>query len=249
MSEPSGLQTENYQEDIDRLNSEISELDNLYKSSKAILENVTNSRARGSLAFTHLQTGNLISIKNAKIAALKNIVSLKEKRFKQNQAAALIAAASESDLSVGSLLQILAANNVKYTPSKFNNNELEEVEFEEAVEKELESQGVKEEPKEEFKGETYVPPEPKVDVDKALEGIENLEELPFKTDDYELVADIATGKIVAIDLRESTEKNTVKFELDLLGIDEDERAVIDMSNGIPKATFRGRPIEAVNIEE
>jgi len=245
------VQGSNFDEEINALKNEAAELDALYNNSKAMLQNVINSRSRGSLAFTHLQTGNLIAIKNAKISAIKGIMTLKEKKYKQELQKQLLDGGGGS-FNVGELVDILSQNGVGYRPKQTIEAEvLDEEDFEAQAKEQLEkskevakvSQAENEAP--DFKQEAYVPPEPEADPES--EGIEELVDIPVTTDEYEIVAN-KDGEIFVIDLTASSDAGTVLMDKDLLGIEADEKAVIDSSGIIPKAKFRGKDIEVVEIE-
>jgi len=249
------LEYSDFDEEINSLKKEASELDQLYKDSEALLKNVQNSRSRGSLAFSHLQTGNLIAIKNAKISAIKGIMTLKEKKFKQSlQKFALDQASEGGGFSVGELVDILSANNVTYNPKNFTDAEVvdEEKDFETQVKEQLEKS--KEVAKasyaandaEDFVPEDYEPPEPEQDPDTIA--VEDLVDIPVKTSEYEIVAEAKTGKLHVIDLAASHDDIIVEMDKNLVGINEDEMAEMDNSGVIPKAKFRGKDIEVVEIE-
>ena len=248
------IEDSNFDEEINILKSEMSELDQLYKDSEQLLKNVQNSRSRGSLAFSHLQTGNLIAIKNAKISAVKGIMTLKEKKFKQEiQRLALNEAANGSGFSVGELVDILSANNVAYNPKNFTDAEVvDEEDFEKQVKEQLDkskdlakaSQAENDSP--DFTPDEYQPPEPEKDL--SMVAVEDLVEIPAKTDEYEIVAESKTGVLHVIDLSASHDDIIVEMDKNLVGISEDEKAEMDFSGIIPKAKFRGQDIEVVEIE-
>jgi len=250
------IEGSNFDEEINALKSEAAELDKLYNDSVTVLENVKNSRTRGSLAFTHLQTGNLIAIKNAKISAIKGIMTLKEKKFKQEiQQKLMDDAANSGGFAVGELIDILTQNNVSYKPKNFSEAvvvEDEEEDFEKQVREQLAkskevakaSEAQNDSP--DFVPDEYVPPEPEKDPDSIA--VEDLVEIPVKTDEYEIVAESKTGKIHVIDNAASHDDTIVEMDKELLGINEDEVAEMDFSGVIPKAKFRGKDIEVVEIE-
>lgn len=249
------IEGSNFDEEINILKSEMGELDKLYKDSEALLKNVQNSRSRGSLAFSHLQTGNLIAIKNAKIAAVKGIMTLKEKKFKQEiQQKLMDDAANSGGFSVGELVDILSANNVSFNPKNFTEAQI--VESEEDFEKKVKEQIEKskdiakasqaENDSADFVPDEYQPPEPEKDL--SMVAVEDLVDIPAKTEEYEIVAEAKTGVLHVIDLSASHDDIIVEMDKDLVGIDADEKAEMDFSGVIPKAKFRGQDIEVVEIE-
>jgi len=246
------IEGSNFDEEITALKKEAAELDDLYKSSNAILQNVTNSRSRGSLAFTHLQTGNLIAIKNAKISAIKGIMTLKEKKFKQDlQRKLLDEGANGGAWNVGELMDILSNNDVGYKPENFTEAEVVE-DFEAQVKEQIQksnevaSMSTAENESPDFKQEEYTPPEP--ETDPELEGVEELVDIPVSTEEYEIVANSKTGELLVIDLAASDGDRVVTMDKALIGIKEDEKAEMDTSGVIPKAKFRGKDIEVVEID-
>jgi len=247
------LEYSNFDEEIEALKKEANELDSLYKDSEILLKNVQNSRSRGSLAFSHLQTGNLIAIKNAKISAIKGIMTLKEKKFKQQlQKFALDEASNSGGFSVGELVDILSANNVSYNPKNFTDAEVVEEDFEAKVKEQLEKSkevakaSYAENDGGDFTPEEYEAPEPEQDPDTIA--VEDLVDIPVKTSEYEIVAEAKTGKLHVIDLAASHDDIIVEMDKNLVGINEDELAEMDTSGIIPKAKFRGKDIEVVEIE-
>ena len=56
----------------------IEELDELYDETKEHFDAVKRARSNGSLAFIHLQTSNLVSIKNSKFSVLKELINIKK---------------------------------------------------------------------------------------------------------------------------------------------------------------------------
>lgn len=69
---------EHYKDELELINGGIAEIEELYAETKEHFDEVKNSRTKGSLSFVHLQTGNLISLKNAKFSMLKEMISIRK---------------------------------------------------------------------------------------------------------------------------------------------------------------------------
>ena len=78
MSEKEITINENFKEDLELIDKTIDEVEALYEETKSHFESVKDSRARGSLPFIHLQTANLISLKNSKLSLVKERVNIKK---------------------------------------------------------------------------------------------------------------------------------------------------------------------------
>ena len=76
---------EEFDSDLAALNREIQDIDELYTSSKELLDTVMVNarRVSGSLGFVPKQTEQLVSIKSTKIQLLKARIDIKNKRFAQ----------------------------------------------------------------------------------------------------------------------------------------------------------------------
>jgi len=67
-----------YDNELALLNQTLKEIEDLYDETKEHFDAVRNSRTKGSLSFVHLQTANLVSLKNAKFQILKERISVRK---------------------------------------------------------------------------------------------------------------------------------------------------------------------------
>lgn len=67
-----------FKEELDAIEEAIKEMDDLYLETKTHFDSVKNSGHQRSLSFIHLQTSNLISLKNSKLSMLKEKAALKK---------------------------------------------------------------------------------------------------------------------------------------------------------------------------
>lgn len=68
-----------FKKELRQIKNTIDEIDELYNESKEFLDNIKRSTgARGTLSFVHLQTANLINLRNSKLNALRDKVNLKK---------------------------------------------------------------------------------------------------------------------------------------------------------------------------
>ena len=254
-TEPLALRPENYDEDVEAINQELKDLDNLYNTSKAELDRIRTSRARGSLSFIHMQTANLISMKSQKLSLIKARQAIKKDRFKQAVQMQMFNGGGETDIPVYRVLEVLAMNGLNYEKVQQTQqkklSEAEEADFEDMVEAELvdDDKKVTTAPNElpEFNTGAYIPTVEKKDEEE--EKCVETEVFNPKTDIYEVVCD-PTGKLFIIDLENSTVENTKFFDLNLLGITPDERAtIITGKDGLQTAKFRDADIEVVLFED
>ena len=83
-----GLQTVNYDSEIDLLKQELAELDDLFVETKQhldLIRNVSkNNRVQGALTFLSNQTNTLVQLKTAKIATIKTMIDVKTRRFQND---------------------------------------------------------------------------------------------------------------------------------------------------------------------
>lgn len=245
---------ENYDDDITDLDKEIEDLESLYKKSYSLMESVSKSRGKGSLSFTHLQTSNLISIKNAKIAAIRSRSRIKNNRFSEKFKK--LNAGVEGDtnnIPISQLLNLLDKSNVSFRVvqeiSERRENDQDDVDldnFEDEINKALEgddtpvSTEIEEEETENSASEEIS--DPFLEIPKEKESEDSIDT------SIEIVSD-TEGNIYAIDLNNSTPDAIVLADKDALNIGPEERASIsENSSGIPCAIFRGKEIEIVDIE-
>lgn len=248
----SGLNPENYDEDIEAINKEMKDLDDLYKESKAELDRVRASRSRGSLSFTHMQTANLISIKSQKLSLLKARQAIKKDRFKQNLQVNMLTGGNKNEIPAFRVLEVLAANGMNFEQIQRQSkiHAAEEAAFEEAVDAELAEDNKEvstaENELKEFEAKPYVPP--KEETPEEEKCVEEQEFNP-KTEVYEVVCD-RTGKLFVIDLEQSTIEDTKFFDLEVIGLSEEDKAtVITGEDGLITARFRDHDIEVVEFSD
>lgn len=250
---------EDYDSDIKAIEHELADIDNLYDESLKFLRSVQASHSRGSLSFTHLQTSNLISLKNAKLSALKARVDLKNKRFNQNlKIETLTKGTDEKDIPVNKILEVLAMSGMTYQQiqerkaSFVEAEEIKDAELEEFVQQELAADGIDvstaENEKKDFKPGTYQEPiaeDPDAELEKCVEEIEFVP----KTEIYEVVCD-SNGKIYVIDLTNSSDDENISLlNPEAIGILPSEIATIETSpSGYPVAKFRDKEIEIVEMQ-
>jgi len=72
------INEDHFKENKQAIEQAIIELDEFYKETKEHFDIIKNSRSTGSLSFVHLQTSNLISLKNAKFSLLKEQINIKK---------------------------------------------------------------------------------------------------------------------------------------------------------------------------
>jgi len=81
VEDPDLLVKKNFQEELDKLDEVYDEINALYDETYEHFSEIKGSMTRGSLAFVHLQTSNLISLKTAKLSVLKDRVTIKKSMY------------------------------------------------------------------------------------------------------------------------------------------------------------------------
>ena len=66
-----------FNEELDQLKNEMGDVDELYNEIKDHYDLVKKTRDKGSLTFTHMQLGNLVSLKNSKFSLLRDKIYIK----------------------------------------------------------------------------------------------------------------------------------------------------------------------------
>jgi len=253
VDDTSGLNPENYDEDIEAINKELKDLDELYKESKTELDRVRASRSRGSLSFTHMQTANLISIKSQKLSLLKARQAMKKDRFKQNLQVSMLTGGNKNEIPAFRVLEVLAANGMNFEQIQRQSkiHAAEEAAFEEAVDAELADDNKEvstaENELKEFEAKPYEPP--KATTESEEEKCVEEQEFNPKTEVYEVVCD-KTGKLFVIDLEQSTTEDTKFFDPEVIGLSEEDKAtIITSDDGLITARFRDHDIEVVEFSD
>jgi hypothetical protein len=242
------LYNEEFQVELSELDKEIKDLEDLYRETKVHLESIRNSKIRGSLTFIQSQTENLVGIKNTKITALKAKIAAKKEKF-VNTLKLNGMTDGEDTLPRDQLLRLFAEANLSYRTVGDRSKEIKilEDDFESSVDAVLAGDN------------TPVSTEGSMTEEVCEHNKENAiaeksssiggEFIP-KTDKYEVVSTI-DGSIFIIDLENSDSENTIFIDKNLLGFDNEEKAVISVKeeSGCHKAVLRGKEIEIVDIDE
>lgn len=136
--------TSYYSDELDQLDKALVEMEALYDETKEHYDEVKNSRTKGSLSFVHLQLGNLISMKNARLAIIKEKVSIKKTvadyQIKEKKAEG----AGAGDAAVVAEVMRQLNNQDTYTKNTAPIEEVDEEDAEDAIERrinELEGKG------------------------------------------------------------------------------------------------------------
>lgn len=231
--------SEDFKEEISAIDNEIVEIESLYKDSKDhMIEVRNNSRKNGGLAFVHLQTSNLITMKNTKISLLKAKADLKKRRFDQEfkKITGNLDKDDKSTLSFDSLMNLIRGHvkNVKEVHVVHNEDESRAIDAE--LEASLDANNIDISTIKDHQLPDSVQ-EAEVAANEGI--IENIE-----SDEWtEIVCD-RNGILYVLDNADSVLDKT-KY-----GISESDRAVIeeDSESGIPKASFRGVEITIIEFE-
>jgi len=239
---PVGLDSD-YSDEMNSIDSVISDLDTLYTESKDTLDQIKKARARGSLTFITNQTANLISLKTAKLQAIKEKVNIKNTKFNQEfKRLTGNLLNDDGDIPVTKLMELFAKNKVDYKSMKAIDAEVVEDDFDAKVDAAL---GEESGPITTDEKELELMKRQMLEVPDA----EKEQEFKAQTDAYQVVCDM-NGVIAIIDLVSSKDDSVVLIDNSVLGILPEERAVISADDtGIPHAKFRNVELEIVDFEE
>ena len=236
-----------YSPEMEGIDSVINDIDTLYTESKATLDEIKKARARGSLTFIANQTSNLISLKTAKLQALKERVNIKNTKFNQEiKRLTGNLLNDDGDIPVTKLMELFSKYNVDYKTVNRKVNavdaEIVDSDFDAKIDAAL---GDENEPITTDERELEIMKRNMLNVPDA----EAKKEFEAQTDAYQVVSDI-NGEISIIDLVSSTDTEVVLIDKSVLGILPEEKADISSNeNGVPQAIFRGVELEIVDFEE
>lgn len=233
----------NYDDEERQIDETINIMDILYKESKDMLDKIKATKARGSLSFVTNQTANLVSMLNARLAAIKSKSSIKNDKF--NQEFKKITGqfgGNDNTLPIAQLMELFSGAKVDFKKAQTIDVEVVPDDFDAEVEKALDGDKTPVSTDEEdFKNN--------VSEQQELEAPDMSNAFVACTEAYQVVCDIK-GNIYIIDLVSSTEDNTVLIDKEVLGISEGEMADIITEDGaLPIAKFRDIDIEIVDVNE
>ena len=232
-----------YTDEMNSIDNVIHDLDTLYSESKDTLDQIKKARARGSLTFISNQTANLISLKAAKLQAIKEKVNIKNTKFNQEiKRLTGNLLNDDGDIPVTKLMELFSKYNVDYKNIKAVDAEVVDDDFDAKVDAAL---GDETEPITTDEKELEIMKRQMLGVPDA----EKEQEFVAQTDAYQVVCDI-DGKIAIIDLVSSKDDSVVLIDPSVLGILPEEKATISCDDtGIPHAKFRNVELEIVDFEE